>query len=292
MVYRRSQEEMMGLILGFARRDARIRALYLNGLRADPAARRDDFQDYDIVYAVSATRPFIDDQSWLAGFGDVLIQQQPDRSVLFDGCDWEERYGFLVLFADGNRIDFSLQSLSYSLKTYGEDSQTVPLLDKDGLLPAIPAASDRAHHVKPPTAEAFRDCCNEFWWVATYIAKGLWRREVLYAMDHMNLYVRPMLLKMLDWYAGSQTGYTMSTGKCGKHLRRYLPQDMWQALLRTYAPAREEELWAALFAMTELFAGVSARVAQSSGFRLNTQEAQNVTSYLRRVQKDWQNKLA
>lgn len=293
MEHMRSEEQMMELILGFARQDERIRAVYLNGSRANPSAPRDAFQDFDIVYVVTDTRPFIDEQSWLADFGEVLIQQQPDRSTLFnDACDWDERYGFLVLFADGNRIDFSIQSVAYTLKTYLEDSQTVPLLDKDGLLTPLPVPSDAAYRVKPPTVENFRDCCNEFWWVATYVAKGLWRREILYAMDHMNLHVRPMLLKMLDWYVGGLTDFSVSTGKCGKYLPRYLPNELWEGLLRTYAPAQEEALWEALLAMTDLFDHTAVLVAQSCGFTVDEREARNVAAYLRRVYGEWHKRIS
>ena len=48
----RSEQEMYELIIGTARADERIRAVYLNGSRTDKNAPKDIFQDYDIVYAV------------------------------------------------------------------------------------------------------------------------------------------------------------------------------------------------------------------------------------------------
>ena len=51
----RTEQQMMDLILGFARRDDRVRAVWLNGSRANPKAPRDQFQDFDIVYAVTDT---------------------------------------------------------------------------------------------------------------------------------------------------------------------------------------------------------------------------------------------
>lgn len=39
--------------------------------------------------------------------------------------------------------------------------------------------------------------CNNFWWVAPYCAKGLWRQEILFAIEVMNSYVRQELLTML-----------------------------------------------------------------------------------------------
>jgi aminoglycoside 6-adenylyltransferase len=42
----RTETEIFDLILGFARSDGRIRAVVLNGSRANPLAPRDILQDY------------------------------------------------------------------------------------------------------------------------------------------------------------------------------------------------------------------------------------------------------
>ena len=51
----RTEKEMFELILGVAKRDERVRAVYMNGSRANPNVKKDLFQDYDIVYAVMET---------------------------------------------------------------------------------------------------------------------------------------------------------------------------------------------------------------------------------------------
>ena len=56
MVKMRSEQEMYELIIGTARADERIRAVYINGSRTDKNAPKDIFQDYDIVYAVRETK--------------------------------------------------------------------------------------------------------------------------------------------------------------------------------------------------------------------------------------------
>ncbi|MBR1860406.1 MAG: aminoglycoside 6-adenylyltransferase [Lachnospiraceae bacterium] len=61
----RIEKEMMGLILRTAEEDARIRAIYMNGSRTNPNAPKDIFQDYDIVYVVEETGPFIRDKEWI-----------------------------------------------------------------------------------------------------------------------------------------------------------------------------------------------------------------------------------
>ena len=55
----RSEQQMLDLILDTARADERIRAVILNGSRANPNAPRDPFQDFDIVYLVTDTQPFV-----------------------------------------------------------------------------------------------------------------------------------------------------------------------------------------------------------------------------------------
>ena len=281
----RSETEMFDLILGFAREDDRIRAVYLNGSRANPHARKDLFQDYDIVYTVTATRPFLEDRTWLARFGEITVMQEPDLGAVFgDVSDHNVRYAFLMQFEDGNRIDLTLQIPEETARTYRTDSLTVPLLDKDGLLPEIPAATDRDYLITKPDAVRFAGCCNEFWWVSPYVAKGLWRGEILFAMEHFDRYVRDMLLRMLIWEAGVRTGFSVSAGKCGKYLQPLLPRETWNRMMKTYAlPTDEAAVWDALFAMGDLFRDTARFVAESLGYVYNEDEDRRTTALLRDI---------
>lgn len=71
----RTEQEMFDLILHTAREDARIRAVYMNGSRTNKNVPKDIFQDYDIVYVVTETKPFIEDKSWIDRFGERLFMQ-------------------------------------------------------------------------------------------------------------------------------------------------------------------------------------------------------------------------
>ena len=53
----RSESQMLTLILNTAHADERIRAVIMNGSRANPAAPKDCFQDFDIVYVVTDPAP-------------------------------------------------------------------------------------------------------------------------------------------------------------------------------------------------------------------------------------------
>ncbi len=101
----RTEQQILDLILHTARTDERIRAVILNGSRADPDAPRDIFQDFDIVYLVTDMAPFVDNLPWLARFGELMIVQKPD--AMGDAPPDRPGFAYLALFTDGNRIDLT-----------------------------------------------------------------------------------------------------------------------------------------------------------------------------------------
>jgi aminoglycoside 6-adenylyltransferase len=283
----RTADEMYELILTVARGDDRVRAVYLNGSRVDPNQRKDIFQDFDVVYAVTETASFLSDPDWIRVFGERLLLQEPDRvdAALGKPMDPSRRYAYLMQFRDGNRIDLTLQSLEVLVEEYGTDKLTVPLLDKDGRLPSIPAPSDEDHWVQRPTQAVFSACCNEFWWVAPYCAKGLWRREILYAADAMNAYVRPQLLTLLRWSAGIRTDFRISLGKADKHLDEHVEADVWDRLLKTYDCSGYPTAWEALDSACGLFAQTAPAVAGALGLAYDETEAENSMLFIRRIRE-------
>ncbi|ANF95688.1 aminoglycoside 6-adenylyltransferase [Paenibacillus bovis] len=278
----RNNQQMMDLILNYARQDERIRAVAMNGSRVNINAPADLFQDYDIVYMVNDVASFTQDHSWIDYFGERLILQMPDASVSYPPHD-NGSFAYLMLFTDGNRIDLRLLPVAQYPAYLLEDKLTVILMDKDRILPELPQPTDEDYRVTRPTAAEFAHCCNEFWWVSTYIAKGLWRREILYALSPLNLYVRPMLIRMLSWQAGIEHDFRISIGKSAKYLERYLPADDWQALLATYPRADYKEIWQSVWEMTELFSRIAPQVASRLGLEYNREEEQNVTTYLHHI---------
>lgn len=277
----RSEAEMRDLILETARNDARIRAVILNGSRANPHAPTDIFQDYDIVYVVTEIAPFVNDRSWPDRFGERIIMQRPDESNIFPAGD-HPSYGLLMQFADGNRIDLTLFPMD-KLHAMEVDSLSVLWLDKDGIIDPFPPSSESGYLPTPPTAQEFADCCNEFWWVSTYVAKGLWRREIVYAKAMQDQYVRPMLQQMLVWHIGIQTEFSRNPGKDGKYFQHYLEPGLWEMLMATYAGAEYGPTWDAQEAMGRLFRLIAEPVATHFGFTYAVEEDQKVSVHLQHV---------
>jgi aminoglycoside 6-adenylyltransferase len=277
----RSEQEMLDLILNTAQNDERVRAVIMNGSKVNPNAPKDFFQDYDVVYLVTEKESFLADPGWIRVFGELMILQLPDE-MSDPPPEGKDHYGYLMQFADGNRIDLSLYPVS-KIDKLEEDSLTLTLLDKDGILPKYPPPNDSGHIPKPPNAKKFFDCTNEFWWVSPYVAKGLWRREIVYAKHMLDLYVREQLDKMLTWYVGMNTGFTKSPGKMGKYFEKFLEPELWDMLMDTYSDGDYERTWQALFTMGELFRKAAIPVAQHFRFDYPYGDDERVSAHLRHV---------
>lgn len=275
---------MIELVLTYAENDERIRAVGLNGSRTNPNVPKDIFQDFDIVYLVTDMDSFMEDHHWIDLFGERIIMQTPEQMSMFPP-ELGGRFSYLMLFSDGNRIDLTLVPIEEKDLYCKEDKLTIILMDKDNCLPEVPPPTDEDYWAKRPSAEFFADCCNEFWWVSTYVAKGLWRSEILYAHEHINNILRPMLVKMLEWKVGIEHKYSLSIGKCGKYLKEYLSEKCWQELLSTYAGGSYDDVWRALFAMVNLFRSTAIFVADQLGFEYTSEEDERVTAYLEHIKR-------
>lgn len=280
----RSEAEMMKLILDYARTDERVRLVGMEGSRLDPDAPKDCFQDYDITYIVTEMDSFKAHDAWLDYFGKRIIMQKPEAMSLFapELGGW---FSYLMLFTDGNRIDLKLVPLEDLEKYAASESRLAILLDKDQRLPESIAPSNRDFVVHPPSAIHFDDCCNEFWWVAAYVAKGLCRDEFLYAADHLNAYVRPSLLRMLTWEAAANTpAGAVIPGKSYKYLFRHAPENVMRQVEATFQNASITDLWDSLFLCLDLFRQSSKAASRMLGFPYPDYD-QNVSVYLMGLRK-------
>jgi aminoglycoside 6-adenylyltransferase len=274
----RNEQEMLELIVDTAKNDQRIRAVIMNGSRTNPNATRDCFQDFDIVYIVTDVASFKKDPNWIDRFGERMILQIPVDMQDPPPND-DDRFAYLMQFMDGNRIDLTISKL----EELGQDSLSLLLLDKDNILEPFAPPSELDYLPQPPTAKEFFNCCNEFWWVAPYVAKGLWRQEITYAKHNLEHAVRDQLMTMLTWHVGVKTEFSRSSGKLGKYLEQSLEPELWELLLKTYSDASMENTWDALKTMCELFRQTAIAVAGHFGFEYLYGDDQRVSAHLKHV---------
>ncbi len=278
----RDEKTMLELIISTAQKDERVRAVIMNGSRVNPNAVQDFFRDYDIVYIVTEIQLFKQNPAWIDIFGERMILQMPDD---MESPIALERlgYAYLIQFMDGNRMDLTLFPKD-KLSELEEDSLSLLLLDKDNLIASYPPASEASYLPTHPTEKAFSDCCNEFWWCSSYVAKGLWRDEIILAKYMQNV-LEEELYKMLVWYIGIKSNCKINPGKHGSRFKKYLEPELWSLLLKTYSDADYEHTWDALIAMGSLFRKTAIAVAEQFTFSYPQEEDTKVSKHVEHVRQ-------
>lgn len=168
----RTDQEILGLILETAKK-LQVDTVALSGSRTDDQAPKDEFQDYDVVYVVDDLDNLTNDLSWLDQFGTRNIEQ---HNILGN------RRLYLMLFEDGNRIDLTLCPKEHMKEWVDSEAGFRVLEDKKGLFESYSPNSQR-YWTSPASQNDFEKSCNEFWWVSTYVVKGICRKQVIYATD-------------------------------------------------------------------------------------------------------------
>lgn len=215
----RSSEEMLRLIAAVAEGDENVRAAVLSGSRADPGRPEDVYQDYDVVFLVRDLEPYFNNPCFIEKtFGKVLIMQMPDLNDN-PGLTLEtaERFTYLTIFEDGTRLDLTVTT---AMPDWGNEPMKV-LFDREGHLEDN--LDNECYMVHRPTQAEFSACCNEFWWCLNNVAKGLRREEIPYAKAMFEETLRPQLNKIIEWYIGTISDFSVSAGKKGKYFKSTSP---------------------------------------------------------------------
>lgn len=275
-------DSLLERVICTAQKNAHVSAVVLNGSRADPAIAGDCFQDYDIVYIVDGLEPFLKNPHWIDVFGERVIMQTPESMELSpperDGC-----FPYLMILQEGKRLDLTLVPEEQAFQRLSRERHNLVLWDRKGetrLL--VGSLQKKKKEIDTPSPGLFQDCCNEFWWVITYPAKGIWRRELPYAMKTFQ-YVRDMLDRMLEWHIGFRSHFTMSGGKEGRFFAQCLSAEFWNLYAATYVEGDYERLWEALFTACRLFHLAAVDVADYMEIDYERGQESNVLEYLRNV---------
>ncbi len=264
-------------ILDLASNDSRIRAVLLQGSRANIHVVEDEYQDFDLLFVVDRFESFLQDRSWLAQLGTPLVQQLPDEMELGRDLAVEKvSFTLLTIFQEGYRLDITLFPKEKMNTHFQPDSLTVVWLDKEDMFLHLSPASDSDYHVQKPTQRLFNETSNEFWWCVTNVAKGLKRGEITYAKEMLETVVRPVFMDMIAWHIGAQNNFAISIGKSGKFMQRYLTEGDYQTILSTYSDAALSNNWQALFVLMDFFFKKQREVAAILNFNYDEDEANRV----------------
>ena len=263
----RSEAQMLRLILQTAK-TLQVEAVAMSGSRTNPKAPKDEFQDYDVVYVVEDLDNLTSDLSWLDRFGKRLIEQY---NVL------GHRRLYLMLFDDGNRIDLTLCPKEHIQEWVDSEAGFTVLEDKKGLFEPY-SPSLRRFWTSLASQTDFEKACNEFWWVSAYVVKGICRKQLLYATDHLYGICQQEFLKVLAWQVAADKG-TIDIGKNYKYLFNYLPAEKEKEFSNLLDFSSLEKITQSLFATMELFHQEAQSLANKMSFDYDKEVGEKMIQY-------------
>ena len=245
----------MQRIARWAEGKANIRGVRLTGSRATPGAPVDALSDWDVILYASDPAALLNDRSWPSELGSVLVQLPPKGQEQAWNCPTR-----LVLYEDGTKIDFTI---------LGADA---------------PVASAPDYVLRPPTQEAFSAVVEEFWWETSYVAKNLWRDELLPAKYSLECVLQlDLLRRMLEWSIALDHGWSYAPGVMGRGFKRHLDATRWKALEETFAGAEIDDNWRALWQAIGLFRSAATELARRLALEYPHDLDAKMTRYLEEI---------
>ena len=275
----RAETEMLDLILQTAK-TLQVKAIAMSGSRTNSKTLKDEFQDYDVVYIVDDLDNLTSDLSWLAYFGKRIIEQEVSLG---------NRRLYLMLFEDGNRIDLTLCPKEHIKEWMDSEAGFTVLEDPEHLFEPYSQKLER-YWTSPASETDFKNSCNEFWWVSAYVVKGICRKQVIYATDHLYGICQQELLKVMAWQVVSDRG-KVDIGKNYKYLFTYLSAEKEKKFLNLLDFSSLDKITHSLFATMQLFHQEAQSLARKMDFAYDKEVAEKMIEYAEeRVKKFGNNK--
>lgn len=265
------------------------RSLIVTSTRGIPGADVDAYSDFDVIAVVNDVRSMVDDTTWQADFGEVLISYwDPLHVDPSTGAEW---VGNVTIYANGLKIDFNLWSPQhYTDVTAGPDPYAEfdagyrVLVDKDGLTTDLPAPTFTSYIPPRPDEATYLRLITDFLIGVPYVAKGLLRDQLLPTKWVLDFDMRfNYLVPMLEWRVECDHEWSLKTGNLAKGLKAHLPADVWSGLESTFTGADSEANWNALFEMIKLFGRVAHEVGGLLGYTYPEDLIARVTDHAHRM---------
>ncbi len=238
-----------------------LRAVQLVGSLARGTGASDTLSDVDLVLWSSALPDChtltADDFSSIGQVWLCLPDAWMDGGIEYyllvdDGLKADLAFGAVdtlrALAAQGRLYDFMQRG-------------TRTLLDKDGLLAALPPTPVTLPLPPAPDARQFRDCCERFWLSVFAQAKTIARGD-LWSVKHRDRAVKDALLQVLQWHAalrGADSWYS------GRHMPQWTDAGTWAQVQQVYAHFDAADSARALWAGVALFRRLANAIAGHYG---------------------------
>src|SRR5215469_8746183 len=231
------EHDVVDRLVTWGRAHPLIRTMILTSSRTRPDGPVDLLSDYDLILAVTDVGAFAFKDEWTAEY---------DRPMVRWG-DQSEMHGLItyfrgVVYLNHIKIDYSIwpAELLERIAASGNlpdqlDVGYRVLLDKNGTTSQWKPPSYQAHIPTRPTDVEYRALVEEFWWSATYVAKSLWRDDLVFARWNLDQDIKlGTMLRMFEWRIEIDHHWSVKPGIFGRSLKDLLLPDIWSEFVCTY----------------------------------------------------------
>ncbi len=278
-------------LIEWGKRRDDIRAIVLSSSRTNPTVQDlvDPLSDYDLDIIIDASaRSWYEDRSWIEDWGEILVGFVEPPALEYG----IEDFGCVIIYADGTKIDYTIMPVEIFRQVVAEpnlrggwDDGHVVLLDKDGMAAGMKSPTHTEFIPRPPSAAEYLETVERFFTETTYVAKYLWRDELIFFKHSFDQEMKATYLcRMLEWRMELDHNWSVRLGLLGRGLKKRLPADLWTELEGTYVGAGLEENWNALFSTIFLFRKLAVDVGERLGCAYPHELDRRMLEYLRGIQ--------
>lgn len=275
------REQWINRFLDWAKPQSDVRAVVLVGSNSRSDHPADEWSDIDILLIASDPQLYLDSIDWYALFGKPLFNIAEKTST---GEIWVRR----VLFENGLDVDFIVLSPISVRQNFPDIPAVIEILqrgrqvlvDKDGLFSSWSedVLSEPVMHT--PTSEEFLEVVHDFWFHTVWTAKKLRRGELWVATTCNNVYMKRLLLRMMEWHAQATQGREWDIWFDGRFIEQWASPQVVRELPKVIAHYDGDDVWRALKASMELFDQIASKTAEYWQYNYPVSEVENARDWV------------
>jgi aminoglycoside 6-adenylyltransferase len=288
MLHIPQEKEVVDKLVAWGTAHPLIRAMILTSSRTRPDGPVDPLSDYDLILVVSDVRPLAFADAWISAYGRPMVRwgdqgEMHDLATYFRG----------VVYQNSVKIDYGIWPVELLERIEASDLLLDELdmgyrvlLDKDQRTAGWKQPTYQAYIPARPTEAEYQALVEEFWWGTTYVAKSLWRDELVFAKWVLDQDLKlETMRRMLEWRIEIDHHWKVAPGIHGRGLKQLLPPHIWSEFAATYVELHVEETWAALDRLIALFRKIASDVGKALGYPYPQQVDDQVSAYLEAIRE-------
>jgi aminoglycoside 6-adenylyltransferase len=273
-------ERLLDKLLRWAETQPDILAVMVVGSHARVHHPADEWSDLDLILVAADPVQYLSDTHWLLNIGSYWC-------TFVERTSTGEPIGRRVLFEGGLDVDFVMLAAE-GIQQRLREAPAIDiirrgvrtLLDKSSILSqSIPPAPQTSHR-HPPTQEDFQDMVQDFWYHAVWAAKKLRRGELWTAIGCTDIYMKRLLLRLMEWDACTAHGWDYDTWHGGRFLELWAEPRVPGALRHAFAHYAEEDIGRALLVTMDVFRWLAVETAQRLSYPYPITADEHVTEWV------------